>query len=123
MKTAPELLTESAALLAERGKQYDSPGGERSMGKAVAAFNAITSRDLTEAEGWLLMECVKNVRNFSVWGSGHRDSVIDAIAYAALMAESVDRMLCAKEAAKAGDQERIYRAVGIKPVDASLKKR
>ena len=29
---------------------YDKPDGERSMGKTVAAFNAVTGRDLSEAE-------------------------------------------------------------------------
>ena len=87
MKTAPELLTRAADLMAERGKQYDQPQGERSMGRAVTAFNAITGQILTEAEGWLLMECVKNVRLWQRPGY-HADSAEDCIAYAALKAEA-----------------------------------
>lgn len=88
-RTAESFLHQAAELMAERGKQYDQPGGERSMGKAVAALNAITGRDLTEAEGWLLMSLVKRVRQHS--GAGyHQDSAEDAVAYAALEAEALE---------------------------------
>jgi hypothetical protein len=88
-RTAENFLHEAANLMADRGKQYDQPGGERSMGKAVAALNAITGRDLTEGEGWLLMSLVKRVRQHS--GAGyHQDSAEDAVAYAALEAESLE---------------------------------
>lgn len=88
-RTAENFLHQAAELMAERGKQYDQPGGERSMGKAVAALNAITGRDLTEAEGWLLMSLVKRVRQHS--GAGyHQDSAEDAVAYAALEAEALE---------------------------------
>ncbi len=84
---APELLGKAAALMHERGKTYDAPEGERSMGKTVAAFNAITGRDLTESEGWLLMGILKDVRA-ATRKEPHRDSLEDRIAYAALMAEA-----------------------------------
>lgn len=85
--TAPEFLQRAKEIMEERGKQYDKPSGERSMGKTVAAFNAITGRDLTEAEGWLLMICLKNVRFFSNTAAPHQDSLEDAIAYSALLTE------------------------------------
>lgn len=84
---APELLGRAAALMQERGKTYDEPEGERSMGKTVAAFNAVTGRDLTESEGWLLMCLLKAVRAASR-KEPHRDSHEDLIAYAALLAEA-----------------------------------
>lgn len=84
---APELLGRAAALMHERGKTYDEPEGERSMGKTVAAFNAVTGRDLTESEGWLLMCLLKAVRA-AARKEPHRDSLEDLIAYAALMAEA-----------------------------------
>lgn len=84
---APELLGKAAALMHGRGKTYDEPEGERSMGKTVAAFNAITGRDLTESEGWLLMCVLKSVRA-ATRKEPHRDSLEDLIAYAALMAEA-----------------------------------
>lgn len=84
---ATEMLGRAAALLHERGQNYDKPEGERSMGRTVAAFNAITGRDLSEAEGWLFMQQLKQVRLFTRSGY-HIDSAEDNIAYAALMAEA-----------------------------------
>lgn len=85
--TAPDLLTKAANIMAERGKQYDKPEGERSMGKCVAAFNVITGQNLTEAEGWLLLQILKDVRQWQRPGY-HADSAEDCIAYAALKAEA-----------------------------------
>lgn len=85
-KTAADYLRIAEAIMQERGEQYDSPKGERSMGKTVAAFNTITGRDLTEAEGWLFMSVLKKVRQYQ--GSPHEDSCEDDVAYAALFAEA-----------------------------------
>jgi hypothetical protein len=41
--TARDFLQRAIQTMNDRGKQYDSPGGERSMGKAVEAFNAIVA--------------------------------------------------------------------------------
>ena len=82
------LLEKAADIMAERARQYDSPGGERSMGKAVAAFNAITGRGLTEPEGWLLLQVLKDVRQWQR-PDYHADSAEDCIAYAALKAEAL----------------------------------
>lgn len=84
---ASELLGRAAALMHERGQTYDEPEGERSMGKVVAAFNAITGRDLSESEGWMFMQQVKLVRLFTR-SDYHADSAEDNIAYAALLAEA-----------------------------------
>ena len=84
---APELLGRAAAHMHDRASTYDAPGGERSMGKAVAAFNAITGRNLTESEGWLLLQVLKDVRLFTR-SEYHADSAEDCIAYAALKAEA-----------------------------------
>ena len=84
---AAELLGRAAALMHERGQTYDEPEGERSMGKIVTAFNAITGRDLTESEGWMFMQQVKLVRLFTR-SEYHADSAEDNIAYAALLAEA-----------------------------------
>jgi len=72
----------------QRAADYDSPGGERSMGQTVQAFNAITGRDLTEAEGWLLLQVLKDVRQWSAKGY-HHDSALDGVAYSALKAEAL----------------------------------
>ncbi len=88
MTTAPEFLKRAAEIMEERGKQYDSPTGERSMGKTVAAFNAITGHQLTEACGWLLLQTLKDVRQWQNPGY-HADSAEDCIAYSALKAEAL----------------------------------
>lgn len=86
--TAPEFLHRAATIMEERGKQYDKPGGERSMGKTVAAFNAITGQDMTEEHGWCFMMLLKQVRFFTNTSSPHRDSVEDLVAYSSLFAEA-----------------------------------
>ena len=88
--TAPDVLRAAAAHMDERAKTYDAPGGERSMGRAVAAWCALTGKQMTEAEGWLLMQCVKDARLFQR-AAFHRDSAEDCTAYAALKAEAKAR--------------------------------
>ena len=85
---APDLLVAAAEIMTERGKQYDQPGGERSMGKTIGMFNIATGRDLSEAEGWLLMDCLKTVRLFQNTEKPHEDSIKDKINYAALLGEA-----------------------------------
>lgn len=97
---ADNILLKAAELMRERGKQYDSPEGERSMGKAVRAFNAVTGRDLSEPEGWLLLQVLKDVRLFQKPGY-HADSAEDCVAYAALKAEAKCRLHSATTEPKA----------------------
>lgn len=86
--TAPDILTRAASHLADRAAQYDQPGGERSMGRAVAALNALLGRTaLSESEGWLLLQCLKDVRDRQR-AAPHADSLEDSVAYAALKAEA-----------------------------------
>ena len=87
--SADKLLTDAAQIMQERAKQYDSPRGERSMGKAVAALNCVTGNKMTEAEGWLLLQLLKDVRQWSTPNTAHVDSLQDCIAYAALKAECI----------------------------------
>ena len=90
MTTAQSILNAAAGHMQARAATYDKPEGERSMGKAVQAFNAIAGRDLSEAEGWLLLAVLKNVRLFQRPGY-HADSAEDAVAYGALLAEAKAR--------------------------------
>ena len=85
--TAPEFLEAALGHMLDRAATYDKPEGERSMIQTVEAFNAITGRDLTEAEGWLLLQILKDVRLFTS-PEFHQDSAEDCIAYAALKAEA-----------------------------------
>lgn len=135
---ATMLLDAAASHMRDRAATYDSPGGERSMGRTVLAFNTITGRSdaseqvcmalakvntllgnigqglhptndgliemlhgirqrlvdatsksarVTESEGWLLMLLLKKVRDRQR-EKPHRDSLEDAISYAALEAEA-----------------------------------
>ncbi|WP_237772724.1 hypothetical protein [Pseudomonas putida] len=88
-KTSVDFLQAAIDVQAERGKQYDAPGGERSMGRTVQAFNAITGRDLTEAEGWLLLQVLKDVRQWQNPDKFHEDSALDGVAYSSLKAEAL----------------------------------
>lgn len=88
-RTVEDFLEEAGATLIQRGKDYDSTGGERSAARAAKAFNAITGRKLKTVEVWLLLQIIKDVRQFSRDGSYHQDSAVDCIAYAALKAEAL----------------------------------
>lgn len=90
MTQATDFLSNAARIMTERGQQYDKPEGERSMGAAVTAFNAITRRGLSEAEGWLLLQLLKDVRQWQR-PAYHADSAEDCVAYAALKAEALAR--------------------------------
>jgi hypothetical protein len=86
--TASQLLNKASTLMEQRGQQYDQPQGERSMGRAVAALNVILGREaLTESEGWLLLQILKDVRDRQR-PAPHVDSLEDCVAYAALKAEA-----------------------------------
>ena len=86
---ATNILEKAAQHMRDRAATYDKPEGERSMGKTVAAFNAITGRDLTTAEGWLMLAVLKQVRAFQYPAVPHVDSLEDGPAYLALMAEEM----------------------------------
>ena len=86
---ATELLEKAAGHMKDRAATYDQPGGERSMGKTVAAFNAITGHELTEEQGWLLLGILKMAR--SQQGQFRADNYEDEAAYAALRGECAYR--------------------------------
>lgn len=88
-KKATEFLSKALSLLEERGKDYDQPEGERSMGRTVTAFNAITGHSLKESDGWLILQILKDVRQNQNRDSYHADSAEDCISYAALKAEAL----------------------------------
>lgn len=89
MSTANEFLTKAGKLMEERGNTngYDSKK-ERSFSSTAKAFNAITGKNITPAEVCLILQIVKDVRQ---WAQPrlHLDSVEDSIAYAALKAEEL----------------------------------
>jgi hypothetical protein len=86
---AGHVLREAARQIDERAALRDCPEGERSMGRCVAAFNALTGHALSETEGWNFMELLKLAR--ATAGRYHADDHTDCAAYAALAAESAAR--------------------------------
>lgn len=90
-KTAHDFLTFAGVTLNQRGKDYDQPQGERSAGKVAEAFNAITGRNLSEAEIWLILQLVKDVRQWQNPDRYHADSALDGVSYSALKAEALAR--------------------------------
>lgn len=83
---APALLLEAADTLKERATQRDAAAqGERSMKRTVEAFNALTGKSLTEAEGWEFMVLLKLVRGRQ--GAFRKDDYVDGAAYCALLGE------------------------------------
>lgn len=86
---APDLLEAAYKHMSDRAATYDSPEGERSMGKTVEAFNAITGHKLTEEQGWMFMTLLKMVR--STQGDFKSDNYEDAVAYEALRGEAAHR--------------------------------
>ena len=87
--TAYGILAQAGDEMSNRAATYDKPEGERSMGKTVAAFNAVTGHNLTEQQGWQFMELLKMVR--SNQGEYRADSFVDGAAYASLAGEAAGR--------------------------------
>lgn len=84
-ETAPDFLENAIDHMINRAALRDSPTGERSMAKTVAAFNAMHGTALTEKQGWQFMELLKMSR--STQGQYVADDYEDA-AYAALAGEA-----------------------------------
>lgn len=83
---ANEIVAEAGKCLVQRGVDYDDDqNGERSMAHAVSIFRAITGSELTVAEGWILMMCVKLARLQQTHIK--LDSYVDLAAYVALLGE------------------------------------
>lgn len=94
-----EQLPDAAAFLrgavdemADRAASRDQQAGERSMARAVAAFNVIYGPGIaargyvTELEGWQFMSLLKKVRGAQ--GEYREDDHTDDVAYCALAAEA-----------------------------------
>lgn len=87
--SAAEILEAGVAHMKNRASTYDKPGGERSMGATVTAFNAATGQSLTEEQGWLFMVLLKVVR--AQQGNFKLDSYEDGAAYFGLAGEAAQQ--------------------------------
>jgi hypothetical protein len=85
MTSATDLLREAAGLIDERAAGRDLPA-ERSMRRAVLAYNALHGAAMTETQGWLFVALLKLSR--ATAGAFQRDDLLDAAAYVALALES-----------------------------------
>lgn len=95
-KTAAEIVQSAADAISQRGTLRDNAAGERSMKRAVDAFNGLLGRPaLTEQEGWLFMCVLKMAR--ATAGKHHLDDYTDLAGYAGLAGE------CGELAAAAND--------------------
>jgi len=93
-KTAINYLTECAEVQKQRGEQYDKAGtGERSFAACSTAFNAITGRDLKGSDVCLILQILKDVRQYSDPTRLHEDSVLDKVSYSSLHAEELNKEL------------------------------
>ena len=84
--TAPDFLERGAQHMRDRAAQRDKPDGERSMARAVAAFNAQEGTNLTEEQGWRFMIQLKYSRACA--GVFVADDYEDMAAYAGLAGEA-----------------------------------
>lgn len=84
---APQILANAASHLERCAAERDSADGERSMARAVEAFNALTSHQLSERDGWMFMVTLKAARACST-PEGKPDDYEDLAAYGALAGES-----------------------------------
>mgnify|MGYP000541705918 CR=1 FL=1 len=87
---AAQILEKAARHLDDRAKTYDTEeGGERSMEKTIATFNALTGSQLTVEQGWLFMVILKMVRTQQ--GGYRADNYEDGAAYFALAGEQAEQ--------------------------------
>ncbi|KKK73430.1 hypothetical protein LCGC14_2893940, partial [marine sediment metagenome] len=80
-----EIMDDAKSTISDRGKERDMPDGERTIPRCVTAFNAITGYTLSNEDGWLFMQVLKQCR--SKQGKYKYDDFRDGIGYAALRAE------------------------------------
>lgn len=81
-----DILNQAIEAQRDRAATYDSPAGERSMGKTVTMFNILHGFDLTEEQGWQFMELLKMVR--SSQGDFKLDNYVDGSSYASLAGDA-----------------------------------
>lgn len=84
-----DILNQAIEAQRDRAATYDSPTGERSMGKTVAMFRILHGFDLTEEQGWQFMELLKMAR--SSQGDFKLDNYVDGSGYASLAGDAAYR--------------------------------
>lgn len=82
-QSAEDILSMAGDCLVNRAQDRDTQD-ERSMGKCVAAFNALYDKSLTTEQGWQFMVLLKMSR---ATVGGNLDDYVDQSAYSALAGE------------------------------------
>lgn len=83
--SAHGFLEEASEAMKARASLRDAQGGERSMAKTVAIFNAWTGSNMSEDDGWRFMIALKQARE--IQGKYNRDDYVDLAAYCGLLGE------------------------------------
>jgi hypothetical protein len=85
---AARILRQAADTLRKWDQTGDGAGSDKSMAVTACVFNKITSKDITEAECWLLLQLLKDVQQ---WARPEysEDSAVSCVNYAALKAEAL----------------------------------
>lgn len=89
-RSAGAILRSCVDIMAERGKQYDTTGQERSAARIAAVYNALKGTRFTAMDIWDLLMVLKLVRAQEDSGV---DSRIDLTSYAALSAEEMESIV------------------------------
>jgi hypothetical protein len=98
---AEDFLHRGLSRMQDRASQEGAINGERLMERTVEAFNAVTGCDLTESEGWTLMQMFEIVR-VNQSGPFNADGYADLTAFAALAGEAAaKRQRCIDEDSEA----------------------
>ena len=89
LPTAADFLRAGLKHMEDRARTHDTPNGERSIPKTVAAFNIICDSEMTDEEGWMFMGLLKKVR--SVQGEFNADNYEDEASFSGLRGECAAR--------------------------------
>lgn len=85
---ADEILRQAADIIEERGKLRDTPEGERSMARAVAAYTALRGKAMESELDGLVFMCVLKLARATA-GESYLDDYSDLAGYAALAGECI----------------------------------
>ena len=87
--TAVDILDKGKQILAQRGQEYETDSKkERSFPQVAIAFNAITGHEIKGSEVALMLQILKDVRQWSQ-DRLHEDSIIDCTNYSALKGQEL----------------------------------
>lgn len=87
--TAVDILDKGKQILDQRGEEYETDSSkERSFPQVAIAFNAITGHEIKGSEVALMLQILKDVRQWSQ-DRLHEDSIIDCTNYSALKGQEL----------------------------------